>query len=405
MNTTKNTKKSRFFLKTILTFCVSVLAFGSAEAAPAGGSSQGKSEAGVQKEPPKASDPRAFMSGPPQRARRRAWESDDPAAEALLKAAYEGDLEGLKAALAKGTPVNVKNFAGEHGALAMAAMSNPSRNLEVAKALIAAGADVNISDSKGRTPLMELSRFDEGAEMAKLLIDAGADVNARMVDGTTAIERTCMRGRASKILNMLIAAKADVNAQDGAIGFSPLHYAVLNGHAEQIQALIAAGANVNIGMQPPNRDGIGENAPCFNGMTGNIICAGTTPLMLAADNSRKPTAEMMEVIKMLISAKADVNRADDNGWTPLLVALARKKPELVTLFLMTGANPNTANKHGTSPLMMASAVGMMDMVKLLIGAGADVNAKDIEGKTALDLAATDDIKKILREATGKGKKK
>ncbi len=81
MKRAKYSLKSNFFLKTILTICVSGLALASAKAQPANGSgkSQGESKAAVQKEPPKASNPRAFMSGPPPRRPRRAWESDDPA--------------------------------------------------------------------------------------------------------------------------------------------------------------------------------------------------------------------------------------------------------------------------------------------------------------------------------------
>ena len=385
------TKKSRFLLNALLTLCAGGLAVGSAEARPANENGGGESVIRVAQAGPGAM---------PQRRSRRAWESDDPAAEALLKAAYEGDLEALKAALAKGTPVNVKNFANEHSPLHLVTVKadNPA-HLEVARELIKAGADVNVSDSKGRTPLIELSRFDTGADMAKLLIDAGANVNARMADGTTAIERTCMEGRASKILNLLIAAKADVNAQDRAIGWSPLHYATWHGHAEQVQALIKAGADVNIGMKPAQRRGNEEDAPCFDGKSGDITCGGTTPLMLAAAKGQK------EVAKLLIDAKADVNRADENGWTPLLVAVDQENAKLVAMLLLAKANANQASKDGTLPLLLAAQGNTPDVVKALLAAKADVNAKskdpNILGMTALHLAAqrgNPEIVKVLLKA-------
>ena len=326
---------------------------------------------------------------------------DDPAAEALLKAAFDGSLDDLKAALAKGTPVEAKSERG-FTALNLAAGGN---HPEAVKILIAAKADVNARDSNGHTPLQGCSRSDTHAEVVKLLIAAGADVNARDDTGTTAIEVASMSEGAVKVVNMLIAAGADVNAQDDAIGWTPLHYAVMYGHTEIVKALIAAGADVNKAIPAETK---------LRKKTG--YAGGTTPLIHAASSNRTT-----EIAGLLIAAGADVNRADDRSWTPLLVAIDRKNTEMAVMFLKAGANPNHVNQKGltalgpaaqmenaaplvqmlieagadvnrasptgATPLLAAADAGRIENVKLLIAAGADVNARYKDGRTALNFVA------------------
>ncbi|KAH2585565.1 hypothetical protein KXW93_008640, partial [Aspergillus fumigatus] len=65
------------------------------------------------------------------------------------------------------------------------------------------GADVNVCDKEGWTPLSRASiRGHE--EVAKLLIDKGADVNAGDSDGWTPLSRTLLRGH-EEVAKLLIA--------------------------------------------------------------------------------------------------------------------------------------------------------------------------------------------------------
>ncbi len=68
----------------------------------------------------------------------------------------------------------------------------PEEELEALKRLqmlIQAGANVNVADSKGGTPLMEACREGIGmADVVRALIEAGADVNAKDNDGKTALD-------------------------------------------------------------------------------------------------------------------------------------------------------------------------------------------------------------------------
>ena len=62
------------------------------------------------------------------------------------------------------------------------------RKQEIAKLLIAEGADVNAKDWIGATPLHHCANMGEQKEIAQLLIAKDADVNARNDDGITPLD-------------------------------------------------------------------------------------------------------------------------------------------------------------------------------------------------------------------------
>ncbi len=83
----------------------------------------------------------------------------------------------------------------------------PEEELEALKRLqmlIQAGADVNLADSKGLTPLMEASRGGM-ADVVRALIEAKADVNAKDKDGKTALDVAVEAGHAD-VVKALTAA-------------------------------------------------------------------------------------------------------------------------------------------------------------------------------------------------------
>ncbi|HUO85561.1 MAG TPA: ankyrin repeat domain-containing protein, partial [Thermoanaerobaculia bacterium] len=105
--------------------------------------------------------------------------------EALLRAATQGDADVTQLLLAAGiapdarigdaTPLlHAVSFAGE----------------DVILLLIRAGADVNVREDNGATPLIRLSNRcsqDDVTAAARALIEAGADVNAKAAGGGTAL--------------------------------------------------------------------------------------------------------------------------------------------------------------------------------------------------------------------------
>ena len=60
------------------------------------------------------------------------------------------------------------------------------------------------------------------------------------------------------------------------------------------------------------------------------------------------------VVKALIEAGADVNKARDDGWTPLYTAASNGHEAVVKALIEAGADVNKADNDGKTPLYMAA---------------------------------------------------
>jgi ankyrin repeat protein len=95
----------------------------------------------------------------------------------------------------------------------------------------------------------------------------------------------------------------------------------------------------------------------------------------------------MEVIKVLLDAKANPNAQDRTGKTPVTVAAERGKVDALKALLAAGGDANARDQVQGSPLLWASGLGGPDTVGILLGAGANPNIQDVNGMTPLMWAA------------------
>ncbi len=111
---------------------------------------------------------------------------------------------------------------------------------------------------------------------------------------------------------------------------------------------------------------------------------GRTPLHYAALNAQS------EEVEILLAAGADPNAQDDDGWTPLHCAAQAVSPECTTALLQAGANPSVEDMHGNTPLWRAvfSSKGDGTVIMLLRQAGADHFARNKHGVAPISLART-----------------
>ena len=159
-----------------------------------------------------------------------------------------------------------------------------------------------------------------------------------------------------------LEGKIDVNAPESSGGRSALHWAAKENRVEVIPVLLAAKADVN------NRDR-----------------AGKTPLCVAAE-SRDP--KCVESMKLLLAAKSDVNSKDRLGGSPLLWAAGLGTPEAVELLIDSGAEVSIQDKNGLTPLLWAAGTGDPRSVQILVDSKADLNIADnLTGDTAIMRAA------------------
>ncbi|ARF02769.1 SWPV1-195 [Shearwaterpox virus] len=116
--------------------------------------------------------------------------------------------------------------------------------LEIAKILIKHGANINLRDSNGKTPLYNSTMIPHMIEMTRVLINNGANVNFIYKDGKTVLYNAldvCQY----ETIKLLINNGSNVNAQD-TYGKSPLYYAIESYNIDIVKLLIKNGANINI---------------------------------------------------------------------------------------------------------------------------------------------------------------
>lgn len=86
------------------------------------------------------------------------------------------------------------------------------RDLDRVKALLAAGVNVNMTDSMGKTPLMEAAQLG-ALEEARLLIQANANINAQSKTGWTSLMWAAKHHHPA-LVKLLLDAGADVHLQN-----------------------------------------------------------------------------------------------------------------------------------------------------------------------------------------------
>ena len=335
---------------------------------------------------------------------------------ALMMTARTGKTDAAQVLLDSGALVNAKETWGGTTALMWAVAE---RHPAVVKLLIEHGADVNarsyfVPSASGRgfegtapvapkpgqpieefasgllTPLMFAAREDD-LESARLLLAAGADVNTIGADGKDALGLAVFSG-SYDLASFLIDSHSRVNQPD-AQRFTPLFWAVDRRNMETapnfpwtvtvdplplVRKLLEAGADPNALINSTPRGRMREGAP-------RIVFA--TAVMRAA------FAGDIELVKLLLSHGADPHIMSADKETPLMAACGtgfingyhRTKPpadrlEVVKLLLSLGEDINAADSYGITPLMVAANLGEPTIVQYLIDRGADLGAHDLGKK-------------------------
>ena len=206
-------------------------------------------------------------------------------------------------------------------------------------------------------PLHFAVRWIEDPALIQALVDAGADVDVKNADGDTPLH-AARSNRNLAVIQALLDAGADVNAKN-ADGDTLLHVVIeYNTNPAVIQALVDAGADVDA----KNDD-------------------GDTPLHSAGSN------ENLAVIQALVDAGADVDAKNDDGDTPLHSAGSNENLAVIQALVDAGADVDAKNADGVTPLHAAGSNENLAVIQALMDAGADVDAKDNYGNTPLHGAA------------------
>ena len=310
---------------------------------------------------------------------------------ALHWAAHHDDVELARRLLAAGADVRLENRYG----VAPLPLACENGNGELVELLLKSGADPNTKLRGGETALMTAARTGRLAPV-KALLAAGADVNAKERKGQTAIMWAAAEGHV-QVVQALLDAKAEFT-QPLASGFTPLLFAVRAGHADVVQLLLTAGADVTEAAASRRLGGGGNG--------------GISPLLVAVENGH------FEMALSLVKAGADPND-QRSGFAPLHALVAVRKPnrgegddgdpaprgsgsvsspDFVRELVKLGADVNLRLKRGESgggqlgksgatPLLLAAFRDDVPLIKLLVELGADPLIANADGCTPLLAAA------------------
>jgi ankyrin repeat protein len=145
--------------------------------------------------------------------------------------------------------------------------------------------------------------------------ESDPNVNLPDENGWTPLMKACNRESLDKV-NRLIAAGADVRKAD-AERFGPMMCACVEGRTDVVLFLISHSAKVD-----------------------GTATSGRTPLSWTVTRG-----DFEETAKALISAGANVNHRDKDGFTPLMRAALMNNVHCFGLLLRNGADPTPVNAH------------------------------------------------------------
>jgi ankyrin repeat protein len=148
-----------------------------------------------------------------------------------------------------------------------------------------------------------------------------------------------------------------------------------------VRSLVGNDANLDLVLMSSVRHGKLKAAKLLieSGKIENLdkIIEGCTPLTLAASSGS------LDIMKILITNGADVNKANNNDDLPIHIATEFKNYKMLNLLLENGSKVNEKNNRGHTPLFNATSISDLKMVILLLDHGADVHISDVCNWTPL----------------------
>ena len=269
------------------------------------------------------------------------------------------------------------------------------KHADVVEVLIDAGADIETNDVDGRSPLLS----GELRTMRKL-VKEGADVRATDANGNTCLIIAAYHGHTDTVRYLLCLPEVDAN-QQGSCNYTALHVAVEEKHADVVEVLIDAGADIETKdvdrRSPLHLASVSGELTTMTKLVdaGADVRAtdadGNTCLIIAAHNGHTDTVRYLAGLP-----DVDLNQQG----TALHVAVKRNHAEVVEVLIDAGADIETMNDEGFSPLHMACISEALTTVQVLVKAGADVSATEARRATCLIIAACLGHTDIVRYLVG-----
>jgi len=256
----------------------------------------------------------------------------------LLYAARDGRLEIAGMLLAAGAEIELTDANGITPLISAITNNHP----DVARFLIDKGANIKVVDWYGRTPLwaavetrnmdVDNASFLNGIdrapflELIRVLLDKGADPNVRVKE-VPPIRRAFLRVTGS-------LSWVDFTGQ------TPFLTAALAGDVSVMRLLLEHGADPKI--------------PTFEGTTALMAAAGVN--WVFDQTYDEGQAALLDAVKLCYERGLDVNAVNSMGLTAMHGAANRGSDEIIRFLAEKGAKPDVKDKEGRTPLTWAEGV-------------------------------------------------
>ena len=326
----------------------------------------------------------------------------------LMVASRGGYPAVVEQLIAGGANVNAHGSRGQTALMWAASQKHP----EVVKVLVSHGADLHAKSDAwsemmavpphgylgynkmiphgGETALMFAARVGD-VESARVLVAAGANVNDNDAWGISATTLAAHSGFGD-VVAFLLDKGADPNAAPN--GFTALHEAIMRRDETMVAALLDHGADANLRLKswtPTRRSSHDYNFP--------PELVGATPFWLAA------RFDQPNVMRQLLTHGADpmfVHHGEHVVESKTAKDGYETKTDVTTaLMAATGLGGGTAWVDLPRDRREAQT---LEAVKLAVELGIDVNAANTDGRTALDGAQALRYPSVIKFLEEKGAK-
>ena len=268
---------------------------------------------------------------------------DDRGITPLYYAALNGRTEVVKYLIERGADVN-ETLSNRMSPLHVAA----SKYKEIVLLLVNNGADVNLNSYDDSSPLHSAA-YSGNIEIAEILLNKGAKINTPDNEGETPLSEAVF-GKHKAMVELLLQRGADVNAKNRD-GWTPLHRASMH-YPDDIATLLESHGAVDL----PKDEAVikGNNIPFIPELLKKY------PLHYTAW-----CGDLGKVKTILKKNPELLNSKDYSQSTPLLVATAAGKRNVVQFLLDQGADATIKNNIGWVPVVVATYFQMEDLVKMI----------------------------------------
>jgi ankyrin repeat protein len=251
--------------------------------------------------------------------------------------------------------------------------------------LISSGMDINAHSLNGNTPLHD-SVILNLPEIQSLLIKQGTNLESRNIDGNTPLMEAIRCGLTASI-ERLAANGADTSARN-ARGDTPLHIAVAMERIDIVNMLLKNGVSIharNTRNRTPFQTALSVSPRMVTALLENNRINipddyGNSVLHVAL---LERTSD--DIIKAIVNQGARINAVDNNGKTPLRLAVDLDLWQSAKIIADAGADPFFAAVDNRTPAEIAFNKGETGVRAVF--SGKAINAKDSSGNTILHYAA------------------